>query len=55
MFLRDVMVREARFIQNRKPSDEVSSWPGEANFTVDDVLGVLDKGREPQGSSHITP
>jgi hypothetical protein len=45
MYLRDVMVRQAQFIENRQRVDEIADWPGTADFSVDDVLEVLDAGR----------
>ena len=44
-YLRDVIIREARFADNARVIDEISTWQGQRNFGVDDVLDVIDTGR----------
>mgnify|MGYP001025847948 CR=1 FL=1 len=44
-YLRDVIIREARFADNARVIDEISTWEGQRNFSVDDVLDVIDTGR----------
>lgn len=44
-YLRDVIIREARFADNARVIDEISTWKGQRSFSVDDVLDVIDTGR----------
>lgn len=44
-FLRDIIVREAKFAENARLIDEVEAWPSGADFTVEDVTNALDETR----------
>lgn len=46
MYLRDVVVREASFAQNRVLIDQVAARRGDSSFTVEDVIAARDAARD---------
>lgn len=44
-YLRDVIIREARFAKNVRLIDEVSTWQSRRDFTIDDILAARDADR----------